>query len=66
MSPERLKIVNYVTAASELAEELARNLKRKSRVISADTVTCLGRFYKAAREMEDLLTLIERDKREIN
>lgn len=65
MSPERLKIINYVNCASELAEALTRNLKRKNREVSSETVVCLGRFYKAAHDMKYLLDLIEKDNREI-
>jgi predicted nucleic acid-binding protein len=65
MTPERLKIVNYVTAASELAEELTRNLKNKSRTISDEVVVSLGKFYKAAKAMQNILDLIEKDNRDI-
>ena len=65
MSPERLKIIKYVNTASDLAENLTRNLKRKDRVITDDTVTALAQFYKASKEMQNLLDLIEKDNQEI-
>ncbi len=65
MSPERLKIINYVNAASDLAEELMRNLKVKNRKITDQTVTCLAKFHKASSDMQDLLTAIEADQKQI-
>ncbi len=66
MSPERLKIIQYVNAAADLAEQLTRNLKSKNRLITDETVVKLGRFYKASKQMSYLLDLIEKDNREVN
>lgn len=65
MSPERLKIVNYVNKAADLAENLTRNLKSKKRVITDDTVVALAQFYAASKAMQDLLDLIEKDNQGI-
>lgn len=66
MSPERLRIINYVNCASDLAEALTRNLKSKKRLINDETVLKLGKFVQASRDMQYLLDLIEQDNREIN
>lgn len=65
MSPERLRLIEYVNASSELAEELMRIVKSKNRLITDATVVNLARFYKASKAVQDLLDLVERDNREI-
>lgn len=65
MTPERLKIINYVGAASDLAETLKRNLESKKQKITSETVVCLAKFYKAANDMKDLLDVLEADKKQI-
>lgn len=61
------KLINYVDAASNLAEGLSGDLRgsKKGR-ISNETVLNLAKFYSAANAVQKLMDTVEQDKRRIN
>lgn len=62
-----MRLINYVDAASNLAEGIAADIKSsKSPSISNETVVNLAKFYRAARNVQELRDMVETDKTRIN
>lgn len=58
MNPHHGKLINYVNAATDLAESLKQDLK-DGREISDESISYLSKFYKAAQEASKMLDLVE-------
>lgn len=66
MKIDYMRLVHYVDCASNLAEGIAQDLKSKKGKISSGSVVHLGKFYAAARSVQELLELVEVDRSNIN
>jgi hypothetical protein len=66
MSEEYLKLVKYVNAATDLAESVEADIKRKGAKVSNDTVLRLGKFVAAAHAINNMLEHVKSLNETIN
>lgn len=56
-----LDLLNYVNAASDLAEHLVKEIKEKKPKHSKDTILKLNNFARAAQKIKNLVDQLEQD-----
>jgi len=61
MAISKKDIQNYVDKATNLAEEVKRNIQHDNNTIDNRTVIALNDFIIAANEVEDLISEIKKD-----
>lgn len=59
-------VVDYVDAASELAEHVKRCIQKKDRKLDNDAVLALNKLVIATHEVGAFLSMIENERKNIN
>jgi len=64
-NPQYIKLRQYVEAASNLAEQLTKDIK-EGRIINNDTVLKLSKFYAAAERIAKEIRILQEIPDELN
>lgn len=65
MKKEYIEIINYVTAASNLAEQLQGDIIKGDK-ISIETIVLLSKFHSAANKMSKLIDMVNQSRVQLN